>query len=113
MARQNIRYVWTSFWFTHLGEYLPDVPKEGGSGRSATCWYQQDALAFAVTPPDNKPYKLTVCLLDFDRNDRRMEVSIQETENALGDQAVSRQEAANGVYLTWTVTGKVNLVPKM
>ncbi len=27
MARQNIRYIWTSFWFTHLGEYLPDEPQ--------------------------------------------------------------------------------------
>ena len=24
MARQNVRYLWSSFWFTHLGEYLPD-----------------------------------------------------------------------------------------
>ena len=24
MARQNARYIWSSFWFTHLGEYLPD-----------------------------------------------------------------------------------------
>ncbi len=27
MVRQNIRHVWTSFWFTHLGEYLPDQPE--------------------------------------------------------------------------------------
>ena len=25
MARQNVRYIWSSFWFTHLGEYLPDT----------------------------------------------------------------------------------------
>jgi len=24
MARQDVRFVWTSFWFTFLGEYLPD-----------------------------------------------------------------------------------------
>ena len=24
MARQKVRYIWSSFWFTHLGEYLPD-----------------------------------------------------------------------------------------
>jgi hypothetical protein len=24
MAKQNVRYMWSSFWFTHLGEYLPD-----------------------------------------------------------------------------------------
>jgi hypothetical protein len=24
MARQNVRYLWSSFWFTHVGEYLPE-----------------------------------------------------------------------------------------
>jgi hypothetical protein len=24
LARQNVRYIWSSFWFPHLGEYLPD-----------------------------------------------------------------------------------------
>ena len=24
MKRQNVRYIWSSFWFTHLGEYLPE-----------------------------------------------------------------------------------------
>lgn len=27
MARQNVRFTWTSFWFTHLGDYLPDEPE--------------------------------------------------------------------------------------
>ena len=25
MERQNVRYIWSSFWFTHLGEYLPEA----------------------------------------------------------------------------------------
>ncbi len=25
LSAQNVKYVWTSFWFTHLGEYLPDA----------------------------------------------------------------------------------------
>jgi hypothetical protein len=24
MERQNVRFIWSSFWFTHLGEYLPE-----------------------------------------------------------------------------------------
>ncbi len=24
LARQKVRFIWSSFWFTHLGEYLPD-----------------------------------------------------------------------------------------
>jgi len=27
MARQNVRYTWMSFWFTYLGEYLPNAPE--------------------------------------------------------------------------------------
>lgn len=27
MARQQVRYTWMSFWFTHLGEYLPKDPE--------------------------------------------------------------------------------------
>ena len=25
MERQRVRFIWSSFWFTHLGEYLPDA----------------------------------------------------------------------------------------
>ena len=25
MARQSVRYMWSSFWFTWLGDYLPDA----------------------------------------------------------------------------------------
>ncbi|MDR1818434.1 MAG: hypothetical protein LBR07_09790 [Puniceicoccales bacterium] len=25
LRRQNVRYIWSSFWFTHLGNYLPDT----------------------------------------------------------------------------------------
>jgi hypothetical protein len=25
MARQHVRYIWTSFWFTHMGEFLPEA----------------------------------------------------------------------------------------
>ncbi len=25
MARQDVRYIWSSFWFTHIGQYLPDA----------------------------------------------------------------------------------------
>ena len=25
MARQHVRFIWTSFWFTHMGEFLPET----------------------------------------------------------------------------------------
>jgi hypothetical protein len=27
MARQHVRYMWSSFWFTYLGDYMPDGPE--------------------------------------------------------------------------------------
>ena len=27
MARQHVRYIWASFWFKYLGDYLPDGPE--------------------------------------------------------------------------------------
>lgn len=27
MARQHVRYMWSSFWFTYLGNYMPDGPE--------------------------------------------------------------------------------------
>jgi hypothetical protein len=27
IARQHVRFVWTSFWFTHMGEFLPEARK--------------------------------------------------------------------------------------
>jgi hypothetical protein len=88
---------------------VPETPKAGVSGRNATCWHQRDSVSFAVTPPDNKPYRLSVYLLDFDRNGRAMTARVLDAEKELDSQTVTQQETAGGVYLTWTVTGKVNL----
>ena len=27
MARQHVRYMWSSFWFKYLGDYMPDGPE--------------------------------------------------------------------------------------
>lgn len=79
------------------------------SPRNATCWHQKDIVAFAVTPPDNKPYRLSVYLLDFDRNGRALTARVLDAEKELNSQTITQQETAGGVYLTWTVTGKVTL----
>lgn len=89
-----------------------EAPKEGASARNATCWHQRDTVEFAVTPPDTAPYRLTVYLLDFDRNGREMTARVLDAGKELDHQTVTQQETAGGVYLTWTVTGKVNLVLK-
>jgi len=38
MARQNVRYLWASFWFTHLGEYLPDATE--WKPYTYACWWK-------------------------------------------------------------------------
>ena len=68
-------------------------------------------VAFEITPPDNKPYRLTAYLLDFDHDRRAAEVKILDATGVPLDlQTVSREETDRGVYLTWTVSGKVRLV---
>lgn len=42
MARQNVKNIWTSFWFTHLGEYLP----------AETEWYP---FTYAIPMENGKP----------------------------------------------------------
>jgi hypothetical protein len=79
--------------------------------RRASCWHGADNVAFSVVAPDEKPYRLSVYLLDFDRNGRSMHVSVRdELAQTLDRRSVSTTETAQGVYLSWTVTGPVNLV---
>ncbi len=42
MARQRIRYLWSSFWFTHVGEYLP--PETEWMPYSYANWWRQHEM---------------------------------------------------------------------
>ena len=53
---------------------------------------------------------MTVYVLDFDHNGRALEAEVLDAEGLLDRQVASRQETSGGVYLTWVVSGKVNLV---
>jgi hypothetical protein len=38
MARQHVRYMWSSFWFRYLGDYLPDDPE--WAPYTYACWWK-------------------------------------------------------------------------
>ncbi|HQL75340.1 MAG TPA: hypothetical protein PLD58_19325 [Phycisphaerae bacterium] len=83
----------------------------GAKGRpAATCWHEGQRLSFLITPSDTlaaKPYRLTVYVLDYDRNKRSMAVGFGEP--AQTEQTAAIDETDKGVYLTWTVSGEVQI----
>jgi hypothetical protein len=38
MARQHVRYMWSSFWFRYLGDYMPDGPE--WAPYTYACWWK-------------------------------------------------------------------------
>lgn len=44
MARQHVRCVWSSFWFTHMGEFLPEV-KEWYPYTYARWWNRKEKMS--------------------------------------------------------------------
>ncbi|MBI2302141.1 MAG: hypothetical protein HYU66_24825 [Armatimonadetes bacterium] len=98
-------------WRTSAGDD-PRVPlAPGGQGDPrASCWFANDTVRLAVTPPGAASYRLTVYLLDFDRNKRGMQVALLDDlglELSTADAAM--EEMDTGVYLGWTVTGPVTI----
>ena len=85
-------------------------PTGGNSSRRAACWTSPEKFGLTVRAPDAKPYRLTAYLLDYDRNGRTHQVTLTRGDGALLDaQNADAAATANGVYLSWTVTGSVEL----
>ena len=38
MARQHVRYMWSSFWFKYVGDYMPDAPE--WAPYTYACWWK-------------------------------------------------------------------------
>ncbi len=87
----------------------PRVPEASSGPRRSTCWFADQTVSFAVTPPHAKPYRLAVYVLDWDRNKRAMEVALSGDLGALDAQQATIEETDRGVYLKWTVTGPVTV----
>lgn len=83
----------------------------GGQGQpTASCWHDIQKLSFVITPSRAialRPYRLTVYVLDYDRNKRSMAVGVGEPAQA--EQTATVDETGKGVYLTWTISGETQL----
>lgn len=78
-----------------------------GSAHRAACWFEDSQVILSITPTDNRPYRLTLYVLDYDRNGRSEEIAIADESGIIDIRAVPREETARGVYLSWRVTGPV------
>lgn len=86
-------------WAESTSDVRALVDREGR--RRATCWFAPVDVPVSLTPPDAKPYLVTLYIVDFDRNGRSLEVAA----GAGGVVRVSKHETAGGIYLTWRVEG--------
>ena len=78
--------------------------------RRAACWTAAERINLCVWAPDAKPYRLSVYLLDYDRCGRTHQVALHGANGTLLDTQIAEATAtAKGVYLSWTVTGSVEL----
>jgi uncharacterized protein (DUF2147 family) len=84
---------------------VPDHPQNAAP--QPTCWFANDQLRLRITAPTAEPYRLSLYVMDFDRNGRAAHVTLSDEFAPLTATDVSAADAANGVYLTWTVRGNV------
>ncbi len=86
--------------------HLKNDPKT----RRAACWFTEDEMVITVSSASEQPYRLSVYLLDYDRAGREQELRLyDQVGEVIDQQRVSRREMADGVYLTWKVTGPVRI----
>jgi hypothetical protein len=86
---------------------VPQHPK--GLVPAAACWFADDLLRLRLVPPDAGPYRLTLYLLDYDRNGRAMEVGLADDLQTLDSRRVTTVETEGGVYLTWLAHGPLSI----
>jgi hypothetical protein len=86
-----------------------ESPGSGVTARKATCWFGDKAVSCVVTPPDAHPYRVTLYVLDYDRNGRANRIELSDTEGVLASCESPEQENAKGAYLSWSVTGPVQV----
>ncbi len=86
---------------------LLDHPQEPNA--QPTCWFASDRLSFRIEPPDPEGYRLTLYVLDYDRDGRALEIALSDDFASLGTERVSVTEMGGGAWLTWIATGTLNV----
>ena len=51
--------------------------------RQATCWFGNDAVFCVLTPPDAQPYRVSLYVLDYDRNGRANRIELSDDARVL------------------------------
>jgi hypothetical protein len=97
-------------WPASPQEDLRVLEQRQGTAAEPACWFANEQLRFHITAPDSQPYRLTLYVVDYDRNGRGARVTLNDEFAPLASVDVSSNETANGVYLTWTVSGSVYVV---
>ena len=86
-----------------------ESPGIGLTNRQATCWFGNEAVSCVLTPPDTQPYRVTLYVLDYDRNGRANRIELSDEARVLATSETSEQENARGIYLSWSVSGTVRV----
>jgi hypothetical protein len=86
-----------------------DSPGVGVTNRQSTCWFGNEAVSCVLTPPDAQPYRVTLYVLDYDRNGRANRIELLDEARVLATCETSKQENGQGTYLSWSVTSPVRV----
>ncbi len=97
-------------WPASPQEDLRVLEHRQGTAAEPTCWFANDQLRFRISAPDSQPYRLTLYVVDYDRNGRAAKVTLNDEFVPLTSVDVPANDTANGAHLTWTVTGSVYVV---
>lgn len=71
------------------------------------CWFANDQLRLRVSTRTMETYRLSLYVLDYDRNGRAAKVTLSDEFAPLSSADVVASDTACGVYLTWIVRGNV------
>lgn len=107
--RLSVTSVDTSTWNGYVVNDPRVLESASGEVRAASCWWGWNTIDFQITPTNTAPYRVTLYLLDYDHNNRSMDVKISENLSTQDGQGVSISETVGGVYLTWRVQGPVSI----
>jgi hypothetical protein len=105
--RQGAAFAWAARSDDARALMIPDAKDKK---RIAACWFDTKELACQITPPDDRPYRLTAYLLDYDRAGRSVDAAITDSfGERLDARPITAKQMDGGVYLTWTVRGTAKI----
>jgi hypothetical protein len=106
-VRQGSAFAWAAGSDDARALVVPDATDKR---RIAACWFDPKELVCQITPANDRPYRLTAYLLDYDRAGRSVEAAIADSfGKRLDARPVTVKQMDGGVYLTWAVRGTAKI----